>query len=403
MKLGSWISIFGIYLFGVCGASTVSKIIPLSGDIGTSFGLAPANFGWLVSLIALPAALFAIPSGLVVDRLGARLVLLLAAAGGVLANLIYYTAPSLGFIQLARLLEGFAVVHVYTAGPAMLMASTDGNKRTRAMTLWSTYAPVGTAIGLAMGGYFAEGDGWRNTFLLHGLLFAVAGALGFLQPKVAPVNLQSVSIGQRLRDLGAAFLSPKLVLLTLAFFLLISMGLGANVTFPTHLAAVHDISVQASSNMVAGTTLAMVLGSLGVGLILPTGIRPPVLLTVIAACSFAAGALCFYPEVSLGGRSVALFAWFVFTGACMAAMLAMLPMVAEAGRQGSAAALINFAGAAATFLNPPLWLAISATGEWTPFVGLMAIGWALAAILVWASALMLYRSKAGTEGSPSAG
>lgn len=394
MKAGSWLSIVGIYLFGVCGGSTVSKIIPLSGAIGSNFGLEPANFGWLVSLVAVPAALFAIPSGIVVDKLGARLVLLLAAILGILANAIYFTAPSLLMIEVARLLEGFAIVHIYTAGPAMLMASTEGNRRTRAMTLWSTYAPVGTATGLAIGGLFADGAGWRDTFLIHGSMFAVAGLLGLLQPRIATAMPgQTLTLGERLSDLGRAFVRPMLVLLGLAFFLIISLGLGANVTFPTHLAAVHHISVKASSSMVASTTLAMIVGSLGVGILLPRGIRPPVLFTALAVGGLVAGSLCFYPNLSIASRYVVLIAWFVLTGAAMATALAILPTVAEPGRHGSAAALINFAGAVATFLNPPLWLAISASGEWKGFVALLAIGWVLAVALVWGSATLLAIAK----------
>ncbi|MGX7895957.1 MFS transporter [Tsuneonella sp. HG222] len=393
MKQGSWPSIFGIYLFGICGASTVSKIIPLNADFGSHFGLAAANFGWLVSLIAVPAALFAIPSGLVVDRLGPKRVLLLASLGGILANALYFLAPSLMFVQVARLLEGFAIVHLYTAGPAMLMSTTEGNKRTRAMTLWSTYAPVGTALGLALGGMSAETDGWRNAFLLHGSLFALAGLLCLLQPAMQPKRAdQSQTLAGRVRDLGSAFVSPKLAFLALAFFLLISMGLGANVTFPAYLAKVHAIPIQVSSNMVASTTVAMVIGSLGVGLLLPLGVRPPVLLSVLALVAFVCGVLSFYPEVTLSGRYGVLAAWFVVTGACMATMLAMLPTVAEAGRQGSAAALINFVGALATFLNPPLWLAISDSGQWTGFAILMAIGWSLITVLVWAIAIAVRRT-----------
>ena len=392
-KSGTWPSIIGIYLFGVCGASTVSKIIPLSEDIGRSFALSAADFGWLISFIAVPAAIFAIPSGVVVDRLGARRVLLLGALLGMAANALYFISPGLAFIQAARLLEGFAIVHIYTAGPALLMATTDGGTRTRAMTFWSTYAPVGTAAGLAIGGLFAQSEDWRNAFVLHGALFAIAGALCFLQPKLPTAQAgASATAGKRFNDLAMAFLSPKLLLLGLAFFLLVSMGLGANVTFPTHLAQVHAIPIGQSSNIVAGTTLAMILGSLAVGLLLPRGIRPLGMFCVLAFACFVAGALCFYPGISLSMRYATLLGWFIFTGAGMATLLAMLPMMAEAGRQGSAAALLNFAGALATVLNPPLWLAISASGEWTPFIGLMAAGWGLAAIFVWGSVLMLRRS-----------
>lgn len=395
MKAGSWPSIIGIYLFGVCGAATVSKIIPLTSDIGNDFGLAVANFGWLVALIAVPAAIFSLPSGLVVDRLGAKTVLLLAAALGCVANIIYYYAPSLLVVQIARLMEGLAIVHIYTAGPAMLMVSTEGTKRTRAMTLWSTYAPVGTALGLVVGGLFSQSDAWRNTFIVHGILYIAAALLGVLQPTlpVAASNAMS-TLKDKFADLGSAFLRPMLLMLAAAFFLMVSMGLGANVTFPNYLASAHHISVHSASTMVASTTLAMILGSLGVGVILPRGIRPGILFACIAVGGLIAGTLCFLPSVSVEARYGALIGWFILTGAALATIMATLPVVADPARPGAAAALINFAGAVATFLNPPLWLGIAATGQWTPFIGLLAIGWTLAVILLWGAILLAMRAKA---------
>ena len=91
MKAGSWSSILTLYLYGVLGASTVSKLVPLGAVLGTGFGTTPAQFGWLVSLVALPAVILAIPSGLLVDRFGPRRILLGAAFLGVAANLLYFT------------------------------------------------------------------------------------------------------------------------------------------------------------------------------------------------------------------------------------------------------------------------------------------------------------------------
>ena len=53
MKAGSWVSILSMFLFGVAGAATVSKLIPLGADLTAAFGLDAAQFGWLISLVAL--------------------------------------------------------------------------------------------------------------------------------------------------------------------------------------------------------------------------------------------------------------------------------------------------------------------------------------------------------------
>jgi len=89
MRAGSWVSIIAVFLFGVLGGSTVSKLIPLGADISAGLGVSPIQFGWLISLIAVPAALLAIPSGLLVDRFGPKPVLIGAAATVLAADTIY--------------------------------------------------------------------------------------------------------------------------------------------------------------------------------------------------------------------------------------------------------------------------------------------------------------------------
>jgi len=383
MKPGSWMSIFGIYLFGVCGASTVSKLIPLAGDIEGRFGLTGSDFGWLVALVALPAAIFAIPSGIVVDKWGSKRVLLAAGATGVIANCIYLFAQSLPLIYFARLLEGLAIVHVYTAGPALLMATTDGDRRTRAMTLWSTYAPVGTAIGLGVGGLFAESTDWRQGFAGHAALFVLATLLCLLQPTVEVAKQAARSLSERVGELFSAFGRPQLVALGVAFLMVISMGVGANMTLPLYTARVHELSAGDASAMVASVTLTMVIGSALAGLFLPKLKRPQWMFLMVALGGLVAGALCFVPDLSVQARYVAMICWFVISGAGMATIMAALPTAADPARPGAAAALLNFTGAVAALLNPPLWLGVFEAGHWIPFIQLFALGWAVSLVAFW--------------------
>ena len=93
MKPGSWSSIASIFLFGVLGASTVSKLVPLGADIGSRFGTSAADFGWLISLLGLTALILAIPSGLLVDRFGPRRIFAASVLLGIAANLQLVSGP----------------------------------------------------------------------------------------------------------------------------------------------------------------------------------------------------------------------------------------------------------------------------------------------------------------------
>ncbi|MGB3797686.1 MAG: MFS transporter [Alteraurantiacibacter sp.] len=394
MKAGSWASIIGIYLFGVCGASTISKLIPLAGDIEDTFGLSGSDFGWLVALVALPAAMFAIPSGIVVDRWGSKRVLLAAGTTGVIANCIYLFADMLPLIYFVRLLEGLAIVHVYTAGPALIMATTEGDRRTRAMTLWSTYAPVGTAIGLGLGGLYAESEGWRQGFAGHAALFALATLLGLWQPAIAVAAKVTRTFSERIGELFSAFGRPQLVALGIAFLMVISMGVGANMTLPLYTARVHDLSAGDASGMVASVTLTMVIGSALAGYLLPKLGHPQWLFSFIVLGGLAAGASCFVPSLTVEERYATMIGWFVFSGAGLATVTAALPLAADPARPGAAAALLNFTGALAALLNPPLWLGVFETGHWTTFVQLFALGWIVALAAFWLIPWFANRKKA---------
>ena len=381
MKPGSWTSIFSLFLFGVVGASTVSKLIPLGADLGREFGATAANFGWLVSLIALPAVILASPSGLLVDRFGSRRVLNMSAALGVVANGLYLLAPRYGILQLARLLEGVAIVHIYTAAPAFLMATTEGKRRGTAMTIWATYMPTGTAVGLLLAGLFAGTDNWRLVFLFQGGLFLLVALVNLRQPHVAAAagTSQVRSLRHRLLDLRGAYSRPPLLLLALAFFLMISLGFGANSTFPSYFARIHEVSISHTANVIALGTLLMIPGSLGVGALIAAGGSQQRVFAGLAVLGALAGSLAFFPGLSIALRIPVVGLWFVISGAALATIMATLPRVAEPQRRGAAAALLNQAAATATFVNPPIWLPLSVAGGWLPFAGLMVAGWVISA------------------------
>lgn len=384
LRPGSWPSILCVFLYGVTGASTVSKLIPLGGDLARVFGTTPAQFGWLVSLIALPAALVAIPSGIVVDRFGPRRVLNVSVSLGVLANLVYLVAPASWVMTVARLIEGLAIAHMYTAAPAFLMATTDGKRRAGAMTVWASYMPTGTAVGLLLAGQFAGGANWRHVFVAQGALYLLVGLINLLQPRIVSTQTGTgPSLWHRLLDLRGAYARPQLLLLALAFFLMISLGFGASSSFPSYLARVHQVSIASTSGLVAVATLLMIPGSLGVGALITHGLRQPVVFTGLGIAGALVGSLAFFPYLTIPLRCVVVGLWFMLSGGALATIMATLPVVAEPQRRGAAAALMNQAAATATFVNPPLWLPLAAAAAWWPFAALMSGGWFVAVLCVW--------------------
>ena len=380
LKPGSWPSIGLIYLYGVLGSASLSKIIPLQQDYATHVGTSPAQFALLISLLTLPPAALATVGGALIDRVGARRTLIAAAAAGAMVNALYLVAPSLAAFQVIRVLEGFVLVGAYSAAPALIIGTAPPERRGPAMALWSTYTPVGVSLGLALSSAFAGQTFWRGGYLAHAVLFAALVVAGFALP--GPVRAESTP-RMRAGSLLSAYTQTGPLRVALTFAALVIMGFGVNTVFPSWFSQAQGVTLAAASKVLAGANLAMIIGSLAVGVLLARGARPMPLFRTLALVSTLAGGALFGtpapPWVVYAGLGV----WLVASGAATAVVAATLPrVVASPAQAAGAAGLLSQMAALATFITPPLWLPMLARGQTGGFVLIIASCWVLALLLL---------------------
>ncbi|MEJ7763097.1 MAG: MFS transporter [Thermomicrobiales bacterium] len=155
----------------------VDIVSPALPEIGTSLDLSDTTTGLVVSAFFTGRLITNLPAALLVDRVGARVVAagggLALGAGSVLAALAASTFPLL----LARGLQGIGVALVVSAALLSLLRVRPGEGA--ALTAFNVAAGIGSALGLATGGFLTNQFGWRAVFWLCGVLGAalVAGAL----------------------------------------------------------------------------------------------------------------------------------------------------------------------------------------------------------------------------------
>ena len=404
MKAGSWASIVLIYIYGVLGVASLSKFVPLRADLEGALHAAPQAFALLMALLMLPPALFASVGGRLIDRIGARRTLIFSAVVGALANLGYLLAVSMGQFQLLRICEGTGLIGVFTSAPALIMATTSGQRRTQAMAFWATYTPVGFSAGLAIAGVFAATSDWRGTFAVQGGLFVVAALLGLLLPSppaaaVAPVRQGATA---RLLDLFSAYRQTGPLRLACAFGLIVSVGFGTNTVFPAHFAHAHQWPIGAASSLLALANLAMIGGSLLAGALITRGVAVHVLFIALAAVAVPANFLTLTPAPE-GVNIAGLCLWLAAMGAGTATVMSVLPRVVGDPRQGAAAAgLLSQISAITTFVTPPLWLGLSATGNWLTYVLAALVCWIGSAWLlpVWSAGFSMGEAARPRDQSP---
>ncbi len=380
MKQGGWASLTLIYLYGVVSAASLTKAIPLQVHIASLPGASVALFGLFISMMAVLPAIFGTLSGAVIDRLGARPALILAALVGALVNGLYLVAPSFLRFQIIRIGEGTVPLLTYAAAPALMIATSAPQRRSAAMALWSSYTPVGTSLGLLISAAFASGEHWRFAYLTHGAIFLALALLGLALPGapagVAAGPRRSILALLKSRE-GAAPLR-----LALAFGILILLGLGVSVVMPPYLSRHYAISLGRASSIMAIVNVVMLLGSALSGVFLTRGVASATLFLGLAVTGSIAGFAIFAPWNPLGLTLAALVVWLICTGAAMAVLASLLPKVAAPEHRASTAGLLSQTGALTTFITSPLWLAVLALDQWLALFLIILAGWAISLLLL---------------------
>lgn len=366
---GSWLSIGLIYLYGVLSSASLSKVIPILGDVGTHLGGSPTQLALLISLMTVLPAVLASVAGSIIDRLGARSTLQWVALTGVVVNGAYLATHSLSGFMAIRVLEGLIAVGAYAAAPALIMATTTPERRGRAMAFWSTYTPVGVATGLALSGFFAGTEDWRGGYLVHLALFALLAFTSPLLPRVSQALVRTRPAG-----LFAVWSQAGPLRLSLTFATLIVMGFGMTTIYPEWFARQHSMPIGDASNILSITTLVMIVGGFAAGALMARGWRDAKLFAAIMLAAAAASLPLFMPGLAQSSRVAAMIVWMLAQGAAIAVVIAALPRVVENPLQGAAAAgLLSQLAALVTFVTPLIWQPILQAGYWPGFVAVVVV------------------------------
>jgi MFS family permease len=372
---GSWLSVALIYLFGVSTTASLSKVIPVLGDVSLHLGATPAQVALLISLFGVLPAILASVAGSIVDRIGARRALQAVAITGVAVNAAYLAAQSLAGFMTIRVFEGLIAVGAYSAAPALIMATVSDARRGRAMAVWSTYTPVGFSLGLVFGGAFAGTDDWRGGYLMHLVMFAALLAASWMLPHAPAAPATSRAAG-----LFAAWSQRGPLRLALCFAALVLVGFGMNNVFPEWYARQHAAPVGQASNVLALINLGMIPAGFLAGALLARGMRETRLLAALLLATVVVAVPLFLPGLSPSQRHLAMLGWMLVQGSLIAVVTAGLPRVVADPRQGAAAAgLLSQLAAITAFVTPLIWQPILQSGRWTGFIVVTIV----AAVAAW--------------------
>jgi EmrB/QacA subfamily drug resistance transporter len=140
------------------------------------------------------------------DVLGRKKVFALGIGLFMLSSLVCGIAPTIGFLIVARLIQGVGSALMIPGSLAIITAFFGPESRGKAIGTWSAFTTIVTVAGPILGGVLANAGFWRGVFLINFPLGALALVVLFLK---VPESRDEKSSG-RIDSLGAALLAVGL-------------------------------------------------------------------------------------------------------------------------------------------------------------------------------------------------
>ncbi len=178
----AWRRIAWLYALGVLAAAQLGKMSALAPLIANELAIGLTMAGVLISLLEIGGATLGFIAGLLVDRLGVARVLISGVGLIVAGNLGETVSPSVASLIAWRVCEGAGYLSIVIAAPLLIFRTAPPQKRTVALALWSSFVPVGFALGAMGSGLIADLLSWRAATLAWAL---IAGLMALISSRMA--------------------------------------------------------------------------------------------------------------------------------------------------------------------------------------------------------------------------
>lgn len=208
--------LFLLYMFDYIDRMVVTSMFT---SIESDWGITHTQSGMLVSAVYWAIVLLTFPVSILVDRWSRTKTIGIMAIMWSLATAL--CALTGNFVQLfmARLLIGVGEAGYAPGGSAMISGLYPVDKRAKMMGLWNASIPLGSAIGVLLGGIIAVKLGWKHAFGIVAVPGLIVAILFLFVKDYKTVDLSFVDasnnrIKMEKKDIIKEFLSKPSVIYT---------------------------------------------------------------------------------------------------------------------------------------------------------------------------------------------
>ena len=157
----AFILLFLLYMFDYIDRLVIVSLFPF---LKKDWGLTDAQCGLLVSAVYWSILIFSLPVSVLIDRWSRKKSIGLMALFWGVASLACAFTRNFSQLFLLRTAIGIGEAGYAPGGTAMISAIFPQQSRARMLGIWNASIPLGSALGIALGGFIAEHFGWRHAF-----------------------------------------------------------------------------------------------------------------------------------------------------------------------------------------------------------------------------------------------
>jgi predicted MFS family arabinose efflux permease len=260
--------LFLLYMFDYIDRLVVVSLFPY---LKKDWGLTDTQCGMLVSSVYWSIVLFSFPVSIVIDRWSRKRSIGLMAILWSLATAACSFAQNFTHLFVARSAIGIGEAGYAPGGTAMISALFPEKKRAMLVGIWNSSIPLGSALGIALGGFIAFRYGWRQAFGLVALPGLVIALLFFFIRDYKTVELfksqesdadSPASYKMKARDIFREFSrTPSLLLTYIGFAGNTFLTTSLLSWLPTYLNRFENLSMEKASFKGSLVMLLAIVGS----------------------------------------------------------------------------------------------------------------------------------------------
>jgi MFS family permease len=259
-----FILLFLLYVFDYADRMVVNSMFSF---IQAEWSINATQSGWLVSIIYLSIGILTFPVSLVIDRWSrTKTIGIMAIVWSFATALCAFTG---NYVQLfmARILIGFGEAGYAPGGTALISGMYPLEKRSKIMGFWNASIPIGSAIGVSMGGLIASSLGWKHAFglvAIPGLLVAILFLFvkDYKTVDLSYIDKSNQKIKMEKKDMFKEFLSRPSVLFTyFGMAAIVFVTTAMIVWLPTYFASELKIEPKLAGTLAGAVMLLALIGA----------------------------------------------------------------------------------------------------------------------------------------------